>query len=83
LQLVNFKSNERSYKNYEMVFIFLFQQNRYVSRWEVEKKDLLREDFLKLCHSFHKVLDSDDYMDRLLDFVGLVVQVSVVRVLRN
>ncbi|XP_063695396.1 uncharacterized protein LOC134826824 [Bolinopsis microptera] len=41
---------------------------------EVDKKDLLREDFLKLCHSFHKVLDSDDYMDRLLDFVGLVVQ---------
>ena len=41
----------------------------------VEKKDLLREDFLLLCQTFHKVLDSDDYMDRLLDFVHLVVQV--------
>ena len=42
----------------------------------VEKKDLLREDFLLLCQTFHKVLDSDDYMDRLLDFVHLVVQVG-------
>lgn len=41
---------------------------------EVESKDLLREDFLTLCRTFHKVLDSDDYMDRLLDFVHLVVQ---------
>ena len=42
---------------------------------KVPKKDLLREDFLELCQTFHKVLDSDDYMDRLLDFVHLVVQV--------
>jgi len=41
---------------------------------ESPSQSLLREDFLSLCHAFHTLLDSDDYMDRLLDFLSLCVK---------
>ena len=43
---------------------------------KTETKDILREHFKTLCLSFHKLLDSDDFMDRLLNFVQLVVKVG-------
>eukprot|EP00116_Pleurobrachia_bachei_P003717 sb/3463979/ len=41
---------------------------------KTDTKDILRDHFKTLCLSFHKLLDSDDFMDRLLNFVQLVVK---------
>ena len=44
---------------------------------KTDTKDILRDHFKTLCLSYHALLDSDDFMDRLLNFVQLVVKVNL------